>query len=133
MVQGNAMLPTAKDLVDALDPKIDGALTKQWLLLFGVRIVHDVFRKPDPSCGASQYLDAIGARFAMDLATLSGQPVPSPWGAPEADGRGPWGSKFVPKGSQNGPEGSLEGPWGVQIGPTGVPKRPWGLLGWSLE
>ena len=28
VVQGNAMLPTAKDLVDALDPKIDGALTK---------------------------------------------------------------------------------------------------------
>ena len=28
VVRGNAILQTAKDAVDALDPKIDGALTK---------------------------------------------------------------------------------------------------------
>ena len=65
--------------VAAPDAAVKGALC-----LFGIRLVHQVFQKPDEARGVFKSLHDIGHMFIQDLSNIAGVPITSPWSATAA-------------------------------------------------
>ena len=55
-------------------PQVDTALN-----IFGVRMVHHVLKKPDPTRGIYKSLHDIGHAFGQDVANLTGKAFGTPW------------------------------------------------------
>ena len=80
VMQANKMKAVALDLLEQQHVQMTLPGLSNALHLFGIRLVHYVLQKSDPTRGTWNDLPEIGAAFARDIANLTGSEFPCPWG-----------------------------------------------------
>ena len=89
IIMADKMKSVATGLVNSIAHKeleLHGDRIGAAMDLFGVRMVHYVFKKPDPARQVHSSLHAIGRDFCKDVADLIGKEFASPWHDKKPDG-----------------------------------------------
>jgi hypothetical protein len=79
VVQADKMKARAVSLLDEQGITASSAPIQTVLNIFGIRMVHHVIKKADPTRGTFQSLKEIGNAFTKEIANVSGKPFASPW------------------------------------------------------